>query len=224
MKSQKQKIEQSQSTEIQTEASPLTIQAKSQALLHRTCKTLPLFAFIECYCNNQFHFLNISGTPTEEELQDAWSEIVFEYGGLIKSGNNKYMFDLEQKIGLLQHHIIYVENAIFYLRHRYDADIAAELVGMGYKLTELESPRYDKQLDMIVSRSKTRIFELGELTDEHERLNKMVGGKKQTEEEFLITVAALSKYQGYNINKRETSVLEFTSILNLYLAESKSTE
>lgn len=219
MKLQGKKIEQLQSTEVQTDALTLP-QANQTGILHRSCKALPLFNFIECYCNNDLTYLIISGEPTEAELQDAWNEILLEYLGLVKNEKSSYLFDLGKRITLLQYHIQHINDAVEILHYKYDSDIAGDLRGMGYKLSaEYNTEEYTKQLDMIVSKCKTRVFELGELQDEYKRLDDTVTGTKQTEEDFNLTIASLSKHQGYHINKKETTLLEFCSIFNLYLKE-----
>ncbi len=220
MKLQDKKTEPLQSTELPKETLPLSPQEPKTGTLHRTCKTLPLYNFIECYCNNDLNYLIISGTATKVELQDAWEEVYLEYTSLIKNEKSSYLFDLEKRITLLEYHIKYIDHAKMFLHYGYDEEIANEVRGMGYKLNaEFGSQDYFKQLDLMVSRCKTRIFELGELEEEFKRLLNTVEAKPQNEEDLNITIAMLSKHQGYHINKKETTVLEFCSILNLYLKE-----
>lgn len=217
---QSKKIEPLQSTELSPESLPLKTPEHLKDLLHRTCKTLSLYAFIEAYCNDDLSFLVIKGEPTQAELEESWQEILVEYSGLIKNEQSGYIFDLGKQITLLQLDINYLDRVVHFLHYRYDEEIADQLRCMGFSLdAKYGTEEYTNELDMIVSLATTKVFDLGELEEEYKRLNNTATGKKQTEEDLLMTIAALSKYQGYHINKKETTVLEFASIFNLYLKE-----
>lgn len=220
MTSQKKKIEQLPSTELSQETLPSKTQDPSSAILHRTCKTLLLYAFIEAYCNDDLTFLVISGQPDDLELQNAWTEIISEYSSLIKNEKSGYLFDLAKQISLLEKNIQQVDKTTHFLHYRYDSEIAEQLRGMGYSIcAEYGTEEYFAELDLINSLATTMVFDLGELEEEYKRLNNTATGAKQSEEDLHITIAGLSKYQGYRINPKETTVLEFTSIFNLYLKE-----
>lgn len=195
--------------------------APSNATLHRTCDTLPFFNFKKCYCLNNLSFLIIEGTPTPEELSAAWNEIIFEYSTLINSDQSDHLLSLSKEILLLQHHIFYVQTAVDLLRLRHVPDIVEKLINMGYhgEYNFEDKENYNKQLDRVIALCTTNVFELGVLQDEYKRLDNTVKGKKQSEDDFDLTIAALSKHQGYRINQKETVVKEFTSIFNLYLKE-----
>jgi hypothetical protein len=60
--------------------------------------------------------------------------------------------------------------------------------------------------------------------DEYNRLNKTTTGKKQSEDEFVTTVLMLAKYQGYNIDRKTTTVFDFAQIFNNYISEMKIKE
>lgn len=192
-------------------------------LLHRSCKTIRLGAFLRAYCNNDLSVLIIEGNPTPEQLKDAWDEILFEWSGLIRNGDSAYMLGLNKRVALLKFDITYVENAIAILRVRFDQDI------VNYLVTELgfhgiynpeDEVAYNRQLDRVISLAKTKIVELKELEEEHERLNKTVEGKKQSEEDMMMTVSALSKYIGYRLDRDTVCADEFAAVFSLYLTES----
>lgn len=221
---QKSKISQSASSETTKEDYVLPQGAiQSIPTYHRSCKTLPLEAFIQAYCNNDLSGLVIEG-PADIGLQDAFNEIMFEYSGLIKSDNSDYLFQLQKDIAILQHHIIYVDYSVPFLKLRYDEEIAQEVRSLGYEVPAFTNPNYEKSLDRILSLAKTKVFEHGNLVDEYNRLNKTVEGKKQSEDEFLRTVIMLAKYQGYQIDRAKTTVYEFAQIFNNYLSEMKIKE
>lgn len=222
MKLQKQKIEPLLSTALQPAIIPLIQTDISASTLHQCCKTLPLLNFIECYCNNDLSYLTITGNPIAEELLTAWNEILFEWAGLIKTENSDMLFNLQKDIVLLQYHIFFVENAVQVLWYKYDVEITNELAWLGYNIADdFGSETYTQQLNTMVSLAKTIVFDLEELQHQYDSLQKTTTGKKQTEEEFGITVSILSKYQGYRIITNETTVKEFAAIFNSFIKENK---
>jgi hypothetical protein len=221
---QKNKIQQSASTEMKKAdfVLPQAPERQSSSTYHHSCKTLCIDPFLNAYCNNDLSGLLISGTPDPSELQDAWNEIMFDYSGLIKTDSSNNLFLLQREIAILEHHIIYIDYAIPFLKLKYDEDIANEVRMMGYDIPEGEG--YQKALDLIKELAKRKVFDHGNLVDEYNRLNKTVEGKKQTEEEFIKTILMLAKYQGYAIDRKTTTVFDFAQIFNNYLAEMKVKE
>lgn len=202
-----------------------TAPSQSLCTFHPTCKTLFLDPFIQAYCNGDFSFIypNVSNS-TPLEIQCLWNEIMFEWACIIKTENSQYLFDLSKQIGLLQHHIIYIDYAIIFLLAKYDEDIADQVRLMGYDVPEISSPGYQSAINRIKSLAKTKVFELNGLTDDYNRLNNTATGKSQSEEEFISLVLILAKYQGYNIDRKATTVYDFAQIFNNYLAEMKIKE
>lgn len=219
---QKKKIEQSDYSEMNKADFALPQETnQSGNIFHLSCKTLTLNPFIQALCNNDYTGLLIEGEFIEAEGINAWNEILFEYSGLIDSQDSAYILELSKEIGLLQYHIIYVDNATLLLRTENIEEIAEELRCMGYIIPEFGSQGYLKALDMVVSTAETKIYELEMLRQEYDRLNKTKGGKKQTEEDYIRTVGMISKYQGYNIDRGTISVFDFVQLFNNYLSEMK---
>lgn len=220
---QKSKIKQSPYTETNKEisTSPQIPECLLPAIYHHSCKTLCLDPFIQAYCNNDLSGLLISGTQNEE-IHSAWNEILFEWSSLVKSENADALFELQKEIAILEHHIIYIDYAVPFLKLRYDEDIANEVRSLGYDVPQDEN--YQKALDLITSLAKRKVFDHGELVDEFNRLNKTTTGKKQSEDEFIKTVLTLAKYQGYPIDRKTTTVFDFAQIFNNYISEMKIKE
>jgi len=179
-------------------------------LLHRSCKTCPLSAFIDAYCNNEYSGL---GTGTPDEIASAWNEILFEWGGLIKTETSGHIFDLAKRIAELQAHIILVENAVYYLQIEWDDEIAQTLIDEGYN---------PKDLDRVLSMAKRQVFELNDTQDEYNRLTKTIGGKKMSEDEFNENIQMLIKWRGVTIDPDTTTVKVYANIINSYLKQNKS--
>jgi hypothetical protein len=159
-----------------------------------------------------------------DEAYDAWNEILFEWSGLVKSENADALFDIQKEIAILEHHIIYIDFTIPFLKLRYDEEIANEVRSLGYDVPQFTDSNYQEALDMITSLAKRKVFDHGELVDEFNRLNKTTTGKKQSEDEFIRTIIMLAKYQGYPIDRKTTTVFDFAQIFNNYISEMKIKE
>lgn len=198
---------------------------QSTATLHRTCQ-LPLDGFIKAHCRGDFSGLIISGDPSNQEILDAWNEIVFEFSGLIKSESTEAQVSLAREIGLLQHHLKYVECACVLLSQRYDIDVINELIRMGYdgEYPEQDPVAMKRQLERVKSLSKTYYYDLDQLFDQYARTMKTQEGKKQSEEDFVKNLAMLSKYQGYRLDRFTLTTEEYAIIFSNYLNEFKYTQ
>lgn len=194
-------------------------------LIQRLSET-PIAVFKQAYCNENLAGLILSGQPTKEQLLEAWNELFFEYASTIKSDNSDYTFQLAKEIGLIEHHINYVDYAVYLLRNMYDEDVTGELVSLGYfhlSYTE-DKDQWNAQLDKVISLCKTKVFDLEQMIEEYKRLQKTTDGKKQTEEEFNQNVLQLARYQHYRIDQLTTMMDEYVSIFNNMLSESKARE
>ena len=189
------------------------------SLLLRTCKEVSLATFIDCYCHEIYSGLG-EGTP--EEITDAWIDIMSEWGELMRNEDTGYMLSLGNQILSLKVHVSLVESITFVLLKKYDLELVDKLINeLGYDGEYPENDRvaFVKQLDRVVSLSKTKVYELSELNDEWDRLRKSDSGEKASEDDFERNILRLSKYQGYRINKYKTTIYEYTHIHNNFIAE-----
>jgi hypothetical protein len=159
-----------------------------------------------------------------DEVHNAWNEVLFEWSGLVKSENSEALFELQKEIAILEHHIIYIDYAVPFLKLRYDEEIAKEVRGLGYEVPVFEDENYQSALDLINSLAKRKVFDHGELVDEFNRLNKTATGKKQSEDEFVRTIVMLSKFQGYDINTSAITTYKFAQIFNNYIFSMREKE
>ena len=178
--------------------------------LHRSCKTLPLTAFIDAYCNQDYSGL---GTGTPQEITEAWQEILFDWGSLVHTEMSTHIFELAKRIGVMQAHVLLVENAVKYLNIEWDEDIAGLLIAEGYD---------PKDLNRTLSMAKRVVFDLNEAQDEYNRLTKTVGGKKMTEDEFQENIQMLIKWRGVTIDPDTTTVKVYANIINMYIKQNKA--
>ena len=178
--------------------------------LHRSCKTLPLTAFIDAYCNQDYKGL---GTGTPQEITEAWQEILFDWGSLVHTEMSTHIFELAKKIGELQAHVLLVEHAVRYLQIQWDDEIAQCLIAEGYD---------PEDLNRVLSMAKRVVFDLNEAQDEYNRLTKTVGGKKMSEDEFQENIQMLIKWRGVTIDPDTTTVKVYANIINMYIKQNKA--
>lgn len=176
---------------------------------------------MKAYCNNELSVLIITGNPSTAELEEAWNEVMYDYSSRIRTDESNYLLHTAWKIGQLQSHIIYVENALLYLRVRHNADMVNELRQMGY--LHLNYKQHDEdwlqQLKRVESRCKTKVHDLEMLVQEYNKLNKISTGTNMTEDDFNANVMMLAKYQGYPIHRDLTMMDEYLSIFNNYMKD-----
>lgn len=192
---------------------PEAIQYK--ATLLRTCREVVLDTFIECYFFDNYAGI---GTGTPEEIGEAWMEVVSEYLSLMKNTDTDNYLEVGNEIMQIKWHVLFVTNACFFLSRRFDQEIVDKLIAYGYpgEYPENDTIAMAKQLDRVLSLSKTQQFRLSELNDEMDRLNVEKHGSKSTPEQMEKDIQRLGKYQGYKIDKKTTTVYEYAQIHNNY--------
>lgn len=193
---------------------------QSKAILLRTCKEVSLATFIECYCEDNFAGL---GTGTQEELIEAWNELLFEWCELMRNEDSDHKIQVGFQILNLQKHITIVDGCVFALKRTYDKDLIEKLISLGYpgEYPDNNKEKLNKELDRAVSLCKTIVFNLWELQEEIERIEKVKDNKKSTSEDFERNIVRLSESQGYNIDAEKTTVFRYTCIYNNFIDKIK---
>jgi hypothetical protein len=187
--------------------------------LHRSCRTISILAFKKAYCENDYSGLTISGTPTQDELQAAWNEVLFDYSMTVKNDRQDYSLNQLKTIGELSWHVTYVHNVVTFLRHRYESELVDQLVEMGYDLCYDPSNIHDfeRQLNRIVSLCKTKVFDLEQARGEYQRMEKSISGKQMSTDEFDDNVAMISQFMRFPIDDELTTMAKYCSYLNNYI-------
>lgn len=226
-KKQTETEQQSASTGIQkgtSASSPMMATGTPSAIrLLRTLSECPIAVFKKALCTGDLSLLIVAGEPSEAQLLEAWNEIYFDYAAVLKSDNSDYTFNLAKEIGLLKHHLAYVEWAVLFLRLKYEPEVVEELQTIGYfDLEYSEDPaEWQRRLNRVISLAKTKVHDLENLERDYERLHKTSEGKSVTEDEFNQTVLELARFQGYRIDQVTTMMDEYVSIYNNFLRDIK---
>jgi len=191
-------------------------------ILHRSCEEVSVKIFKQCFYRGNYSGLG-NGTP--EQIAEAWEAIVSEWSGLMKNDDSEYKLSMANNILELQKHVFFVESAIAVLQKYYDKEIIDRLInecGYNGNYPDDDKEALLKQLYRVNSMCKSKVYELWELTDEYDRLNKASLGEKDSEGDFDRGVHRLGKYQGYPIDQDKTSIYDLTQIHNNYIADMTS--
>lgn len=198
-------------------------QASSQRTeLYRSCSLLPLNIFIDAIIDDNLKGLIIKGTPTDEEISEAWEFIYCEYLEISKSARTEYLLQLQNDIRLLEDEELHVGMAIYLLHPNmrpYCLGREGELIKIlryyGYNQTiDFNSPDYDKVISVISSRIAMKKLRLdGKRKELKEYLDANKTGKP-SRIQFDNILVRLSRFQGYHIRAAKITVSEYLTIFN----------
>lgn len=192
---------------------------------HRKCSSLIYDSFLTVLTTGDLQVLVISGTPTQQELIDAWDEIIQEYVSLVKTEKSTTIFNCWLKVIRTQWLLTLLTHALDALKMQYDEDIANAIAGQGFSLIQPMEDRqkYLKQIYFVEQEAKSLIVQLNQYTTEYKALCPTEAETEKTDiAEYEKELAILSKFMGYRIDKKVITVTEFTSILNVYLEDIKA--
>lgn len=179
---------------------------------YKYCSELPLWNFIKCMTNKNVNYLIISGNPDTNLLNHQWGLICDEYTDLSEDATHSYLLDLFTQISYLDEKLRIVYNIIAYLERKRSEgliEILQNELGFPFSYSE-ETMLHD--LKMTVSAVKMDKVNLG--LSEAELKAYKDRHVEATEVDYIKLIIRLGKFQGYQINQKETTVLEFASILN----------
>lgn len=181
--------------------------------MYRTCEELPLYNFIKIAVHNDLSWLNADAPEQGTQLKQVWEAILEEYNSL--SGNTKsaHVLSLVKEITILNNKLYVIQSCVDFLQHTRSEELIQILKDMHFRFTY--SPEtMQKDLKLTVSSAKTLLMQRREAQKEYEVLQ----GKEEplTEKDFYALLTQLSKYNGYKIDAKQTSVLEFTVLMDQY--------
>lgn len=119
---------------------------------------------------------------------------------------------LEKQITVLKAKIILVEYALEILKEKSSARVIGELAKIGIMCPQNPT---EKDLQRVVTQSKTFFAQLGEKKKDFENACKHLATGQKTRVDFEKEIVSLSQYQGYRIDKNTTTVSEYAAIYAL---------
>lgn len=202
-------------------------QAEPSSMYHHKCNTLLYSAFISIMCGQRdLTILIIQGTPTEDQLNAAWDNILTEYSELTTSEAGENIFQVVKNILITKWKILYVDTALLTLAKKYDAVIANRLVEVGFDFIQpLENiDAYLRQLEAVRMEANILIVRLNQYNAEYERLcpKKTTEPARRTEFDYQKELDILSKWYGSRIKKEEVTVFDVCSIMAAFMEYNKA--
>lgn len=188
---------------------------------YTSCSELPLYNFIKIVVHENLSFLYSEGRTVFNrniDLRPLWEEIYSEYTTISNNTQSKHVFALTKEITVINNKLQIIQNAVNYLAKHYDVRLCDMLRRMGfmYKFTP-ESLQND--LKLTVSSAKRMIVRRQEAEADYNKLN--VSDKKVTEDDFYGLIRQLSRFNGFPIDVKKTTVTEFVKDINAFNAENK---
>jgi hypothetical protein len=176
------------------------------------------------YCDGNLRALIISGEPSAFELAAAWENILTEYADVVSTSESKSMMLLQKQILLIRAKLHLIDLAAKVLTARWSKPAADELLKLGYLVKE---ETYQQDVEVILVRSRSLIVQLKEREKEYTARESKTDTKSKTEKksraDFDSDIVALSKFQGYRINKQTTTVSEYANIYAQFLTYANGT-
>jgi len=177
----------------------------------------PLSVFIICLCDGILTSLIISGSVTENDLQEAWKNIHQDYSDSLISESDQAVIIIEKKIVLLERKIAKAYAIQTYLSFKWDEEMESDLLRMGavdgrYPQNENLKESWWKRLTGRIKRWEV------ELEAERRRrylLRKSTTGvaEKVTREVFQDFIVQIEKHVRFSIKESETTVGRFLAMV-----------
>lgn len=189
--------------------------------LFLTIHDLPLHKFIEAIVDGNLYSLIIAGQPTQEQLQEAWANILQQYTEA--SGNAEYkmyVFNIKQ-IALLTIKLNCIQWLVNVLRTDYHEPMCKELNTLSntqFVFNPSNQENYQLNLNRCLNRSKSlkiRIDMLAHQKLAFEQKNDTASGKP-TKEYYQSILITLSDFAKYPIHESSITVWEFCERMNRY--------
>lgn len=190
---------------------------------HQTIETLPYNLFIKVNTTKSLQHLVIKGNVPNEKLIEAWENIAEEYSDTIKTDKSTNQFELGKKIMYNEWQLNIIEKSLWYLRQKYDGEIADVLAVLGYNVTSNieDIDAYNKSLDAIETEAKFLIIKQNQYKIEYDSFNNgsNEGIKEKGDIDYEKELLIISKVMGYSIDASKITTLRYCAMLNLYIED-----
>lgn len=182
-----------------------------------SCYEITMDKFIDCLVDGRIEVL---GKGIEIDLQEAWANILSEFSTLRNNKTGDDCLELQKEISVLHKKIELINLCVSVLWEIYNRDLANELKMMGYniKLDWSDKAGYYKDLNLVISKSKTFAVLAERKQKELNALIEKTKGNSYTRKDFISINTNLSKYMQFHINNKEVSVAEWCDMVNKYEA------
>lgn len=166
----------------------------------------------------------------EAALTERYAELVTEYGTLVKDAKTTQELKLKIALTQLANKIDQVNIAVHTLRtFGWNEDVVRILrapvpVGLGFTRLSYAPEKLEADLKFTETFLQMDIVRFKQRSVDMETLLKKAGGGVNSEAEFYGEITMLSKWLGFGIHPKETSLLQYVGYLNMLKAEIKNNE
>ena len=192
-------------------------QASTLSNTYHSIHDTTLDKFIACICDHNYSVLNLPGEKNSDAiLRAAWDNIYSEYIDCVKDTEQIYISKLSKDINVLTTKLNLIALVVERLSIKHDADIVAELrkvISVPGDFNPANRDAYKKDLERVVSLSKTLYMQREEKRAEMSRLMPMEGTGKIDHSHFDALIVQISKYMKFQINRRQIFVGEFVAMM-----------
>lgn len=195
------------------------------AELYTDLSDLPLHNWINVAVTNDLKWLVKSG-PIPDDLTEHYQELLTEYQLLVKDTKSDIEHKTKVTYAKLANRIDHIQIAVNALRIERDEDIIRILQtpqpeGLGFE--RLTYQDLDKDLKLTENYLKMDIIKFEQAKNQLDKIIKAsehdgVNSKGM----FYEQITSLSKWIGFGINPKQTSVIEYVSYLNMLQVEIKA--
>lgn len=187
-------------------------------MIYKKCSELPLNIFIRIILEDDIKLIVIDGEYSESEIANTWSEIYSEYFELSGSSDCKHMINTAKSIVIAENKISIINACCAVLMHNHNDSMYKALSSIGFKLKRIDDKNERlKAIESLTTRAKSLVHIISENSREFNKLNN--NSNKLTEQDYIESIASLSKFQGYKIDTKETTVAEYLAIQKHYKTE-----
>lgn len=102
--------------------------------LYRSIHNLPMPVFIDCITTEKFAGLILHGSPTEEQLAEAWQDIMSQYSQAVAQKEVKSIISDLKNLAIREERIFVIEMILGILNSRPTAEAYEALYRFGYPL------------------------------------------------------------------------------------------
>lgn len=190
---------------------------------------LPLDRFINVTCDGTLTELVISGTPTEDQLKNAWLRITEDYNLALTEGTpyGTRIASLYKNLATETKKLRTVELFVPVMLEYYTPQFAKEVnkaLSTSFRFDPQNRPEYERTLQRCIDRAKglkMRItMDTAKLNSVIEEHAKKTGSAdvQPSRQYFAAILVNLSDFAGYNLKENEMTVGQFVERLKRYNA------
>lgn len=178
------------------------------------CQDLILHDFVIMKTTGDFS--RLSSDPDEgKSLFDA---IADEFAALVNSPTFSNFKSTLDELVLLRSRLLAVEAATIVLESDQDAVMIDVLHTLGY---DFDPEHYADSLKKIRKQQKSTRYMIETTIKRYEVMLKKTGDQRETYQDYVRTLAILSKHHKIHLNIKELTVAEFAAYYELYLTDLK---